>query len=429
MSRTARSITLFLILGLGCITPLRFAGASPPGDGGIEIWVDGPVEVQPGIDRDFPDAAVDSEGNTVFVWSTGEIYLRRFDASGNALADPVQVNTTTDGTQNNPRIAMHDDGSFLVVWQSLEPEPLYDNAAYPWIRTEAFDADAQPLGSEQLMYSTSTGASNDRHADVAALPGGGYVVVWAQGGSVVTVSPDTNRSVMARMILSNGSPDGGAFVANSTIGATENDPTVTELDDGGFLVAWDLYPNIAGRRFDATGQPVTEDYPLTVPVVSARKSDPDATRAADGRILLVWEEGEGISGVETRGRMFSPTLDPLGDDFRINTLTDGAQGHARVADYGKFGFLVVWESPVSPGDDADAGSIQGRVVTGNNQFGGPQFQINKYTPGGQYDPAAGGMGGVVSIVWGSQSNEFSGNDDVITAQTWTECGIFCDSFE
>ncbi|MFC1796143.1 hypothetical protein ACFL1V_03500 [Pseudomonadota bacterium] len=402
-----------------------FANASPPGDGGIEIWVDGPAEVQPGTDRDFPDVAVDPEGNAVFVWGAGEIYLRRFDSGGNALEDPVQVNTTAENTQSNPRIAMHDDGSFLVVWQSREPEPIYDNRSYPWIRTQAFDTNTQPVGDEQLMYTTSAGSLTDRHADVAALSGGGYVVVWAQE---LPVDPDTGRSIMARLVSANGTPEGDAFVVNSTIGASELDPTVTELDDGGFLVAWDLFPNIAGRRFDATGQPVTEDLQLSVPVVNARKSDPDVVRGADGRILLVWEEGEGISGVETRARMFNPTLDPLGDDFRINTLTEGGQGHARVADYGKFGFLVVWESPVSGGADAD-GSIQGRIVTGNNQFGGPQFQINKYTPGGQYDPATGGMGGVVSIVWGSQNNEFSGNDDVISAQTWSECGIFCDSFE
>ena len=43
--------------------------------------------------------------------------------------------------------------------------------------------------------------------------------------------------------------------------------------------------------------------------------------------------------------------------------------------------------------------------------------------------SSGGMDGTVSIVWGSQFNELNGNNDVITAQTWSECGIFCDSFE
>lgn len=421
MELPANNFALPLVLFTGALTISAPAVAQPLGEDGMEIWVDGPAEVQPGTDRDHPDVAVDPEGNAVFVWGTGDIYLRRFDGAGNALEDPVQVNTTTASTQSNPRIAMHDDGSFLVVWQSSEPEPVYNNSGYPWIRTQAFDANAQPVGSEQLMYSTSTGAQNDRHADVAALPGGGYVVVWGQGGGELAVAPDTNAGIVARLISSNGTPNGEAFVVNSTIGVVENDPTVTELDDGGFLVAWDRYPDIFGRRFDSTGEPVTEDYQLSTRAFSRRQSDPDATRGADGRILLVWQGPEGLSGSEIWGRLFTPTLDPLGNDFQINTLTDGTQGHVRASTAGDKGLLVVWESPVGAGDDPDV-SIQGRMVTGTGLFGGSQFQINQYTPGGQYDPATGGLGGVVSIVWGSQNNELSGNDDVITARTWTVCG-------
>jgi len=414
-----------VLIALVCVFFSQIVSADPPGDDDPEVWVDGPGAVSPGNDRDHPDVAVDPQGRSVYVWGAGEIYLRRFDRDGNALEDPVQVNTTTDSAQTLPRIAMHEDGSFLVVWQSREPEPVYNGAGYPWIRTQAFDANAQPIGGEQLMYSTSTGAQNDRHADVAALPGGGYVVVWAQGGSDLSVAPDTNRSIMARLLSSNGTPNGDAFVVNSTIGASENDPTVTELDDGGFLVAWELYPDVFGRRFNAAGEPVTDDYQLSTRDFTRRQSDPDLTRGAEGRILLVWAGPEGSSGgSEVWGRMFSPTLDPLGDDFQINALTEGVPGHVRVSADGLC-FLVVWESPASDGEDTD-GSIQGRFVTGNEQFDGPQFQINQYAPGGQYDPAVGGRDGVVAVAWGSGNNASSGNDDVITGRSWLTCGDFCE---
>lgn len=425
MKLATHSVSFVFYLAISTMTLPDSATASPPGDGGIEIWVDGPAEVQPGNDRNFPDVAVDPDGNSVFIWNTDEIYLRRFNASGEALGDPVQVNTTEENDQRHPRIAMHTDGSFLVVWQSSEPEPIYNGGFYPYIRTQAFNADAQPIGSEQLMYTTSTGSLTNRYPDVAALPGGGYAVVWAQE---LPVAPETGRGIMARLVSATGAPDGAAFVANSTIGLSEEEPAVTELDDGGFLVVWRSYPNLVGRRFNADGQPLTEDIQLTVPVLFTAKSEPDVVRGVDGRILAVWYASEGISGGEARARMFSPDLVPLGDEFRVNTLTEGSQSHVRAAAYGNFGFLAIWESQSSVGDDPDP-SIQGRIVTGNNQFGGAQFQVNKYTNGGQYDPATGGMDGTVSIVWGSQFNELNGNNDVITAQTWSECGIFCDSFE
>jgi hypothetical protein len=406
------------------------ARANTPGSSGGEIWVDGPASVQPSNNRNFPDVAIDTQGNAVFVWSTGDIYLRRFDEDGNPLEDPVQINTTTLNDQRRPRIAMQPDGSFLVAWQSNEPEPIYNGGAYPYVRTQAFDADAKPVGTEQLMYTTSTGALTERHVDVAALTGGGYVVVWAQE---LPVAPETGRSIMARRVTANGTPDGDAFVVNSTIGQSELDPTVTELDDGGFLVAWDLFPNIAGRRFDANGTPLTLDFQLTVPVLSNRKSDPDISRGVDGRILLVWQESERISGGEIRGRMFTPNLSPLGDDFRINTVTDGGQSRARAAPYGQFGFIVVWEDPVGVGSDPDT-SIQGKVVSSNAVFGSSQFQVNAFTTGGQYSPAVGGRnvdgrGGVVGITWGSQFNAENGGASVITGRFWTQCEVFCDGFE
>jgi hypothetical protein len=158
--------------------------------------------------------------------------------------------------------------------------------------------------------------------------------------------------------------------------------------------------------------------------------DPDVVRGADGRVLVVWEDGEEPGdGSEIRGRLYSPTLNPLGDDFRINVLTESTQTEVRAGSYGKYGFMVAWESAVSAGDDTDSTSIQGRMVTGVNAFGGPQFTVNKYTTDGQSHPGVGGMGDAVAIAWRSIGNDFKDNDDVITGQGWSECGIFCDSFE
>ena len=157
---------------------------------------------------------------------------------------------------------------------------------------------------------------------------------------------------------------------------------------------------------------------------------PDAVRGADGRVLVVWEDPEESGdGNEIRGRLYSPALSPLGNDFRINVLTELSQRQVRAGSYGKFGFLVAWESEVSAGDDNDSTSIQGRLVTGANAFGGPQFTVNQYTTAGQTNPGVGGMGDSVAIAWRSFGNDLEVNDDVITGQGWSECGIFCDGFE
>jgi len=417
------------LLFVTCCLSAPLAIANPPGDGGIEVWVNGPDETQTG-DRNFPDAAVDPQGRSIFVWAAtgtrGDIFLRRFDASGNALDDLMAVNTLVEDDQHNPRLAVSNDGSFLVIWQSEEPDAAADGKIRQWIRGQAFDADAKPVGTERLISAISTAAVTQRYADVAALTGGGYVVVWNQESAI---APDTGRHIQARLVAADGTPNGDAFVANSAIGTSEFYTAVTELDDGGFFAVWRAGSDLWGRRFSSTGAPVGDDFKVDT-FSPGSIVDPDVVRGADGRVLVVWEDGEESGdGNEIRGRLYSPTLNPLGDDFRINTLTESSQVQVRAGSYGKYGFLVVWQSAVSGGDDTDSSSIQGRMVTGDDAFGGPQFTLNKYTTAGQTNPGVGGMGNAVSVAWRSFGNDIVPNDDLITAQAFSECGIFCDSFE
>jgi hypothetical protein len=356
-----------------------------------------------------------------------DIYLRRFDPAGVSLADPVRINTLVEDDQFSPRIAVSDDDSSLVIWQSDEFD-VVENGVRIWIRGQAFAANGSPVGGERLISAASTGHGSNILADVAALEGGGYVVVWEQdvdGGA-------DGAHIRARRVAADGAPVGDSFVANSTVGRTETDPAVSELDSGGFLVVWTVIGlnEVTGRAFDAAGIAQGNDQVLHNNTLLGAKRNPDAVRGSDGRILVVWEDEE-VTGnaAEIRGRMFSPTLTALGNDFRVNTLIDSFQFFPRAGAYGSLGFLVLWESELSVGDDNEPYSIQGRTVTGNDAFGSPQVQLNRWTTGGQHQAAVGGRGERVAVAWRSGSGNEVELDDVITAQTWSVCGIFCDSFE
>jgi hypothetical protein len=352
--------------------------------------------------------------------------MRRIDYARNPVGDPIKINTLDEDDQLNARIAVSSDGSFLVIWQSDEFDPDFgaSGAVRRWVRSQAFDVNADPVGTEQLISTVSTKDAVDVHADVAALTGGGYVVVWQHNGPL---GSDTNRNVQARLIGTNGVPSGAQFVANSSIGVSETSPAVTELADGGFLIIWTTQ-DVMGRRFSADGTPVGNDFQISTDLEGA-ELDPDAARGADGRILVVWADAEGPGDdYEIRARMLSSSLSFLGDDFRVNTLIEDLQRPVRVGSYGAAGFLVAWESTGSVGGDAEPNSIQGRIVTGNNQFHSDQFQLNVYTVGSQTTPAVGGWGDRVAVAWRSPSH-FDTTDDGIIGQTWSLCGIFCDGFE
>lgn len=71
----------------------------------------------------LPSLDMDAAGNFVVAWlegddeSTAEIYVRRFSADGTPLSDALLVNSTTEGNQSFPTVAMQPDGDFVVTWQ------------------------------------------------------------------------------------------------------------------------------------------------------------------------------------------------------------------------------------------------------------------------------------------------------------------------
>lgn len=405
--------------------------AAPVGESAGEIWVNGPD--QPGSDPNQPDADVDSTGRSIFVWDTTaesanrkDIYLRVFPADGSDPTDPVQVNTYVDDAQHSPKIAINTDGSFLVVWLSQErpiPDQSHTRAV---VRSQAFDINGNPTGNEQLLSTLKPELTTDNKVDVDALPSGEYIVVWR---SSRTPEPgDSSTSIQGRRIGANGVPLAGQFQVNSTMtSASERWPSVTSLADGGFLVVWTV-PEVHGRRFAADFTPVGDDFQINT-FTTGTESKTVVDRNGDGRVLVAWQDAEESGdGTEIRGRLFNPELVQQGPDFRINTLMMDDQLEPEVADYGLGGFFVVWENWAVTSNDLEPRSIEGRIVTGSNQFGSPQFTVNSWTEGSQHFPGMGGRNGRIAVGWHSKSNPET-SISVIQGQFWSICGIFCDGFE
>ena len=413
---------------------LPFSAFATPfvGEHAGEILVDGPLNAQPATQPSNPDVVIDETGRQIWVWdgtpasTSQEVFLRIFPADDGPPTDPVQVNTFTADKQAFARVAVRSDGSFLVAWLSREPPEPGDGFTRYVVRSQAFDANANPVGSEQLVSTLDPLLTTANKVDVAALPGGDYIVVWP---SRQTPEPgDSSISIQGRRIGANGAPLAGQFQINSTqTSVGEAYPAVTELADGGFLVVW-ARPEVHGRRFKADFTPVGDDFSINT-LTTGNESETDVVVHDDGRVLVVWTDQEDRTNVtEIRGRLFSQNLVAQGADFRINNLLTDTQSLARAASYGTGGFFVVWQSNASAGDDASFPAIEGRIVTGSDQFAGTEFQLNEWTPQKQQFPGIGGKNDRVAVGWDSATNAES-SASVIYGQRWSICGIFCDGFE
>ena len=194
------------------------ATSAPIGESAGESWISGPD--QPGTDPDNPDADMDSEGRVNFVWDTTtptnkrDIFLRVFPNDKDPL-DPIQVNSYVEDEQHFPKIAINTDGSFLVVWLSKEKPASDITYLRNTVRSQAFDANANPLGEEWIISTLNPNLSQDNKVDIDVLPNGEYIVVWR---SRETFEPgDSSVNIQGRRIAANGVPLAEQFQINSTM--------------------------------------------------------------------------------------------------------------------------------------------------------------------------------------------------------------------
>ena len=234
------------------------------------------------------------------------------------VASPVRadvlVNQYTDDTQEQPVVAVAEDGSFVVVWRTnmLWPDP----ATWGYgLRARMFNADGTPMAAgEQWVYPALDDAgytilTNERAYDpaVAIAPDGRTVVIaWRSH------RPGTNRhEIFARRFA----VDDGHFdpAATGILTALDADPLavsgypldVADEDSysrpcialdritGNFMVVWPAefdpfyFQDIAGRVYGLDGTPLTDVF-IVNDDTEATQSGPDIAVGPDGRFYVAW---------------------------------------------------------------------------------------------------------------------------------------------
>jgi hypothetical protein len=192
-----------------------------------------------------PDVAALASGGFVVTWfndsydvipgtgSYADVYVRHYAADGSASTGQIKANTPTASqtTQSEPTVAVLDDGSFVVVWRSDSAQDGSGAGVY----AQHFAAGGAKLGGE-FRVNTYTD-SNQYQPDIAALKDGGFLIVWRSEGQDLS-----SGGVYAQRYDASGATVGAEFRVNTTTNNTQEDPAVTALENGGWVVTWtDLY--------------------------------------------------------------------------------------------------------------------------------------------------------------------------------------------
>ena len=248
------------------------------------------------------------------------------------------------------------------------------------IRGRRFEADGTPLGGN-FQVNTSTTHNNFR-PHVASDPSGNFVVAW-------TSTSVSGTEAMARRFESNGAPLGDEFQVN-LFSDGPHQVGGAAMSSAGFVVSWvgegeGTTNGIFARLFDAAGNPVTDDLPVTG-ALEAVLPPPDVAMNAKGDFVVVWHDGDEPT-LAVSGRRWSFAGTPASDAFLINQGTLDAR-EPRVSSDSQGNFLVSWigtvdppesqESPVAP-DGEPMPVVHARLFDIGGFPVSVQFVVNEFT--------------------------------------------------
>ncbi|RZJ27649.1 MAG: hypothetical protein EON85_10770, partial [Brevundimonas sp.] len=159
------------------------------------------------------------DGRFVVTWtdaSSGntDIKAQVFAASGAKLGGELMVNTAVAGAQSVPQITALDGGGFVIVWQdsSLGNGGAVGDASGLATKAQMYGPDGLPLGAE-IRVNTQT-SSDQSQAQITALAGGGFAVVWTD---LSAVKDGSGSSINLQVFNATGGAVGGETVVNTAV--------------------------------------------------------------------------------------------------------------------------------------------------------------------------------------------------------------------
>ena len=315
--------------------PLTYAlePGGGPGHGTVTLNADGTYDYTvtdsgyQGIDR-FTYRVTDSRGLSSIATVTVGV--------GVSPADEFQIHTTTAGDQYVAPVAAFDDGGFVITWASA------DAAGTEWqVFGQRFDAGGVAVGDEFVVSDHASTDATNPQSTVAAFADGGFVVAWdsyeAATGSreIFTRRFDADgMGIFAQRYDADGNTVGGETLINSETADHQEGPVAAGLADGGYVIAWQSKLQdgseygIYGQRYDASGTAVGSEFAVNT-TTAGNQDNPRISALADGGFVVTWaSDGQDGDARGVYARRYDADGNPVGPEVLPTVGNDSIEGTA-----------------------------------------------------------------------------------------------------
>ena len=301
--------------------------------------------------------------------------------------------------------------------------------------------------SRLLTVSTAAEGASDR-TSIAALPSGGFVSVWHEGGG----KDGDGQGIFGRIIDENYDRSGEEFLINTLTTSHQSKAFVASLSDGTFMVVWsggdgssqgqvfsssavkigeqfeigpwfnqeayiigttdDKFMVVRGQTnldsgilsvYDATGNLLIDDVVLTT---AGKNLEIRIAEVGDNRFVASWFDSNNSAGSEIYGRIIDGSGESISADLQFNSTALYNQQAPEVVGLKDGNFAVVWQSDT---DGTETYDIIARLFDREGDAITNEIIINEITLGEQTKPSiATSSSEEIVIAW--QTNETGVNE-------------------
>jgi len=281
---------------------------------------------------------------------------------------------------------------------------------------------------DEFLVNTEA-ASSQWHPTIADLENGGFVVSWHTN--------DTNQdgsgwAIKAQVFKSSGARQGEEFLVNSEKASLQGSPVVSSLTTGGFVVSWETLDSvqdgeaiaIKAQVFDTSGSKQGGEFLVNTQGASDQFR-PTITGLQNGGFVVIWQTDDPAqdgSGSAIKAQVFDPLGLKVGGEFLVNSETASSQVRPTVADLYSGGFVASWETR-DVAQDGSSSAIKAQVFDGMGSKVGGEILVNTEAARFQTDPAiASLLGGGFVVSWHTNDPSQDGSANAVKAQIFDAQG-------
>jgi Ca2+-binding RTX toxin-like protein len=249
-------------------------------------------------------------------------------------------------------------------------------------------------GSESLVNTTAL--SSQSSPAVTALSDGRFVVAFRDNSK--TTGDISGEAVRAQIFNADGSKSGAEFLVNATTLNSQNDPAITALSNGGFVVTFADYSEkgadlsgvaVRAQIFSADGTKLGTDFVVNT-TTSGTQYTPDITALANGKFVVTFsdasETGDDTSGWAVRAQIFDANGIKSGSEFVVNSTTTGAQQGPGIQGLSDGRFVIVYTDTSQTAGDTSSSAIRMQIFDADGTTWGTELLVNTTTLNGQSQP-------------------------------------------